>query len=52
MFDKSAILFGSEGNVSIFKSDPASNNFCGVPNFNAESLQNNLPTAVVEIVAS
>jgi len=50
VFDKSVILFGSEGNVSIFKSDPASNNFCAMPNFNAESLQSNLPTAVVEIV--
>ena len=49
VFDKSVILFGSEGNVSIFKSDPASNNFCGIPNFNAESLQNNLPIAVVEM---
>ena len=44
------ILFGSEGNVNIFKSDPSSNNFCYLPNFNAEIVRNNLPTAVVEVV--
>jgi len=42
------VLFGSEGNVSIFKSDPASSNACGLPNFNADLIQNNLPIAVVE----
>jgi len=50
VFDKSVILFGSEGNVSIFKSDPASNNFCSMPNFSSENMRNNLPIAVVEIV--
>jgi hypothetical protein len=49
VFDKSVILFGSEGSVSIFRSDPASNNFCAMPNFNVESLQSNLPTAVVDV---
>ena len=52
VFDKSVILFGSEGNVSIFKSDPASNNFCHMPNFNMDLVQNNLPIAIVEIDVS
>jgi len=50
VFDKTVILFGSEGNVNIFKSDPASNNFCFAPHFNPEGFQNNLPIAVVEVV--
>jgi hypothetical protein len=50
VFDKSVILFGSEGNVNIFKSDPASNNFCYMPNLNGEAMRTNLPVAVVEIV--
>ena len=50
IFDKTVILFGSEGNVNIFKSDPASNNFCFAPNFNPEGIHNNLPIAVVEVV--
>jgi hypothetical protein len=50
VFDKSAILFGSEGSVSIFKSDPASTNVCSLPNFNSDLIQNNLPIAVVEVV--
>jgi hypothetical protein len=50
VFEKSVILFGSEGNVNIFKSDPASNNFCFLPNFNCEAMHSNLPIAVVEVV--
>ena len=50
VFDKSVILFGSEGNVNIFKSDPASNNFCFAPDVNSEARHNNLPIAVVEVV--
>ena len=50
VFDKSVVLFGSEGNVSIFRSDPSSNSFCGLPNFDPELIQNNLPIAVVEVV--
>jgi len=50
IFDKTVILFGSEGNVSIFKSDPASNNFCFNPAFNPDAVQNNLPISVVEAV--
>ncbi|MCL2095972.1 MAG: hypothetical protein FWH10_03615 [Oscillospiraceae bacterium] len=49
VFDKNVILFGSEGNVNIFKSDPVSNSFCFLPNLN-EAKHTNLPTAVVEIV--
>ncbi|MHC1693749.1 MAG: hypothetical protein AB9835_00430 [Eubacteriales bacterium] len=48
--DKKVILFGSEGNVNIFKSDPSSNNFCCLPNFDKDRANNNLPTAVVEVV--
>jgi len=50
VFDKCVILFGSEGNISIFKSDPAANNFCSMPDFNPENVRNNLPIAVVEVV--
>ena len=50
VFDKKVILFGSEGNVSIFKSDPASNDFCAYPNLDAVSNKSNLPVAVVEVV--
>ena len=50
IFDKSVILFGSEGNVSIFRSDPASNNFCFLPDFESAAKQTNLPIAVVECV--
>ena len=52
VFDKSVILFGSEGNVNIFRSDPASNSFCFLPNFDHEAVRNNLPIAVVEAVDS
>ena len=48
--DKSVILFGSEGSVSVFKSNPEFNSFCAIPNITADGFQNNLPTAVVEIV--
>lgn len=48
--DKKVILFGSEGNVSIFKSDPANNNFCCLPVFDKDKARNNLPIAVVECV--
>ena len=51
VFDKTVILFGSEGNVNIFKSDPASNNFCFPPEcLSTEGIRSNLPIAVVEIV--
>lgn len=49
VFDKKVILFGSEGNINIFKSDPSHNNFCGFPEFDADNIKNNLPIAVVEV---
>ena len=50
VFDKKVILFGSEGNVSIFRSDPCMNSFCALPDFNADNVKSNLPIAVVEVV--
>lgn len=50
VFDKKVILFGSEGNINIFKSDPSSNNFCCMPDFCADKAKTNLPIAVVEVV--
>ncbi|MBQ0009728.1 MAG: hypothetical protein KBS76_01315 [Ruminococcus sp.] len=47
--EKQVILYGSEGNVNIFKSDPANNCFC--PNGPiTENGSTNLPTAVLEVV--
>lgn len=48
--DKKVILFGSEGNVNIFKSDPANTSFCCLPNFDKDRAKNNMPIAVVEVV--
>ena len=46
--DKKVILYGSEGNVSIFKSRPGVQDFCGTQNI--ELAGTNLPTAVLETV--
>jgi len=46
--DKQVILYGSEGNVRIFKSDPCSSGFC--TELNNENCSTNLPTAVCEVV--
>ncbi len=46
--EKSVILYGSEGNVSVFKSNNGVNSFCDKPTLCEAS--NNLPTAVVEVV--
>nr|MBQ4319633.1 hypothetical protein [Clostridia bacterium] len=46
--DKQVILYGSEGNVRIFRSDPCSNSFC--PEMNNEYCSTNLPVAVCEVV--
>jgi hypothetical protein len=47
--EKKVILYGSEGNVNIFKSDPNSAaNFCSTPC--SEVYTNNLPTAVCEVI--
>ena len=47
--DKHVILYGSEGDVSIFRSDPENNSFCcsGPIGSNVET---NAPTAVCEVV--
>ena len=45
--EKKVILYGSEGNVNIFKSEPGSQNFCGCAN--AEQPGTNLPIAVFEV---
>ncbi len=45
--DKQVILYGSEGNVKIFRSDPNNCGFC--PEINHEECSNNLPTAVLEV---
>ena len=47
MLEKRVILFGSESNVSIFKSDCDSTNFCAAPDCNVCS---NVPTVIVEAV--
>ncbi len=46
--EKSVVLYGSEGNVKIFKSNPCNSGFCSRPNLCEPS--SNLPTAVVETV--
>lgn len=46
--EKQVILYGSEGNVKIFKSDPESEGFCSAPPFGDNS-GSNLPIAVCEV---
>jgi hypothetical protein len=45
--EKKVILFGSEGCVSIFRSEPGAAGFCGVPNNGQRGT--NLPVAVCEV---
>lgn len=48
--DKKAVLFGGEGNVSMFRSDPQNDNFCTRPEFSdCPCCGSNLPVAVVEL---
>lgn len=47
--EKKVILFGSEGNVSVFKSEAQQNSFCACGNNKATS-QSTLPIAVLETV--
>ncbi len=48
--DKKVVLFGSEGNVSIFRSNPDEDSFCTVPELaNNCCGSTNLPVAVVEL---
>lgn len=47
--EKRVILFGSEGNVNVFKSEISSNSFC-CENHSKNNRQSNMPTAVLEAV--
>lgn len=49
VFEKHVILFGSEGDVSVYRSDPSENGFCHAAELN-DNGSNNLPTAVLETV--
>ncbi len=49
--EKRVILFGSEGSVSIFKSDVSKDPFCKpVPHFSSSKIATNMPVAVLETV--
>ncbi len=48
--EKRVILFASEGNVSIFKSDPFEDNPCRRPNLSGNRVNSNMPVAVLETV--
>ena len=50
VLDKRVVLYGSEGSVNIFKSDPASDGFCDCSPHHCKK-SSNLPTAVLEAVA-
>ncbi len=47
--EKSVILYGGEGSISVFKSTPGVNGFCAKPDLCEAT--NNLPTAVVEVAS-
>ena len=49
VFDKKIILFGSEKNVSVFKSNPDANSFCTDISALKCETQSTLPTVVVEV---
>ena len=48
--EKRVILFASEGNVSIFRSDPFEDNPCRRPNLSGNRVSTNMPVAVLETV--
>lgn len=48
--EKRVILFASEGNVSIFRSDPFEDNTCRRPNISGNRINTNMPVAVMETV--
>ena len=48
--EKRVILFGSEGNVSVFKSESQPGGFCACQNGCRQSRSTNLPVAVLETV--
>lgn len=47
--EKRVILYGGEGEVSIFRSDPTNNSFC-CPDTYGDEIETNAPTAVCEVV--
>ena len=47
--EKRVILYGSEGEISIFRSDPENNSFCCPDNYEG-NLETNAPIAVCEVV--
>lgn len=48
VLEKKVILYGSESNVSIFKSNPDSSDYCAIPEPCCSS--KNIPIAIVEVV--
>ena len=46
--EKKVILYGSEGNVSIYKSG-VEDNFCHVPDLSGAECSSNMPIAVLEV---
>ncbi len=48
VLEKRVILYGSESNVSVFKSNPDSSDYCAIPEPCCSS--KNVPTAIVEVV--
>ncbi|MBE6550787.1 MAG: hypothetical protein E7665_01495 [Ruminococcaceae bacterium] len=48
IYDKTVILFGGEGNVSVFQSD-IYRQFCSAPDLGGMNVTANLPRAVVEV---
>ena len=48
--EKKVVLFGSEGNVSVFKSNGDCSGFCAVPGEGQCEASTNLPVAVLETV--
>lgn len=48
--EKRVILFASEGNVNIFRSDPFEDNLCRRPNLSGKRVNTNMPVAVLETV--
>ncbi len=48
--EKNVILFASEGNVNIFKSDPFDGNSCRRPDLSGKRVGTNMPVAVLETV--
>lgn len=50
VLEKKVILYGSESNVSVFKSSPGASDYCATPELCCAG--KNVPTAIVEAVVS